>query len=106
MMESGKKLTESHTLEGHRGAVTTIQYSPDGALIAAADTNREVKVFKGKESVIPNGTWVYHNSRVESVAWSPNNRHIATVGNDSQVIVWDASDANKKIIVKVPYFSD
>jgi WD40 repeat protein len=96
----GSNLTEKHALTGHNGALTSLVYSHDGALLAASDTNREVKVWRGKESVVPAGSWVFHNSRVEAVAWSPDNQHVASVGNDSQVIVWDSKDFNKKIIVK------
>jgi len=96
---NGGKLTETAQLTDHKGAITGLAYSTTG-LLAACDTNREVKVWKGKESVIPSGSWVFHNSRVEAVAWSPDNQHIASVGNDSQVIVWDSKDYNKKIIVK------
>lgn len=96
----GAKLTEKHTLTGHNGAITSLVYSHDGALLAACDTNREVKVWKGKDSVVPAGSWVFHNSRVEAVAWSPDNQHVASVGNDSQIIVWDSKDYQKKIIVK------
>jgi len=97
---NGGKLNETHTLTGHNGAITNLEYSPDGTMLAACDTNREVKIWRGKESVVPAGSWVFHNSRVEAVAWSPDNQHVASVGNDSQLIVWDAKDHNKKVIVK------
>jgi len=97
---NGGKLSETHQLIGHNGAITSLVYSHDGSLLAATDTNREVKIWRGKESVIPAGSWVFHNSRVEAVAWSPDNQHVASVGNDSQLIVWDSKDFNRKIIVK------
>jgi len=96
----GSKLNESGKLEGHRGAITSLEYSPDGKFLASTDTNREVKVWQGKTSVIPNGSWVFHNSRVESVAWAPNSKHLATVGNDSQLILWNAEQPDWKQIVK------
>jgi len=95
----GSKLTQKAVLSGHRGPVTSLEYNSSGEL-ASTDANREVKVWRGETSVVATGAWVYHNSRIEAVSWSPDGLHLATVGNDSQIIVWDARDHDKKVIVK------
>ena len=38
---SGDTLTEEAVLEKHRGAITSIHYSPDVSMFASADANRE-----------------------------------------------------------------
>jgi WD40 repeat protein len=38
---SGDTLTEEAVLEKHRGAITSIHYSPDASMFASADANRE-----------------------------------------------------------------
>jgi len=96
----GGKLVEKAVLSGHRGAITALEYSHDGRHLASTDTNREVKVWRGQESVVSAGAWVYHNSRIENVGWSTDGQHLATVGNDSQIIIWDIGNPDKKIIVK------
>jgi len=96
----GGKLVQKSVLQGHRGAITSLEYSSDGRHLASTDTNREVKVWAGETSVVAAGAWVYHNSRIENVAWSPDGIHLATVGNDSQMIVWDTTNHDKKVIVK------
>jgi WD40 repeat protein len=42
---SGDSLVEEAVLEKHRGPITAVRYSPDGALIATADQNREAVVW-------------------------------------------------------------
>lgn len=95
----GGKLTQTAVIASHRGAITALSYSASGQL-ASTDTNREVKVFQGEKEITPAGAWVFHNSRIESVAWSPDGTHLATAGNDSQIIVWDTTNFDKKIICK------
>lgn len=41
----GDALKEEAVIEKHRGAITTIKYSPDGSMYASADTNREAVVW-------------------------------------------------------------
>jgi WD40 repeat protein len=42
---SGDTLTEEALLEKHRGAITSIHYSPDVSMFASADSNREAVVW-------------------------------------------------------------
>lgn len=42
---SGDTLTEEALLEKHRGAITSIHYSPDVSMFASADVNREAVVW-------------------------------------------------------------
>jgi WD repeat-containing protein 1 (actin-interacting protein 1) len=42
---SGDTLTEEALLEKHRGAITSIHYSPDVSMFASADANREAVVW-------------------------------------------------------------
>ena len=42
---TGDMLTEEALLEKHRGAITSIHYSPDVSMFASADANREAVVW-------------------------------------------------------------
>jgi len=97
----GGKLSEKYTIEGHRGQVSTLAYSPCGRYLASGDTNREVKVFQGQKSIVEG--WVFHTSKIMSVAWSPDSTHIATGSVDSAVIVWSISEPNKRILFKLAH---
>ena len=65
-------------LEGHRGAVTCLGYSPDGAYLAAGDAAREVNVWtrggEGDWAAKVQGLWQFHTSTVNCLAWSPDSR--------------------------------
>jgi len=98
---NGGKLSDSHVLEGHRGEVTTLAYSHNGKYLGAGDANREVKVWEGKDSKV-NG-WVFHTSRVQSVAWAPDNVHLVTGSVDSAIIVWNVEKPDSRILQKLSH---
>ena len=41
----GDTLAQERVLEKHRGAITSIRFSPDGSMIASGDANREAVVW-------------------------------------------------------------
>ena len=41
----GDTLTQEAVLEKHRGEISAVRYSPDGAMIASGDSNREAVVW-------------------------------------------------------------
>ena len=61
-------------LEGHRGAITRIAYSPDGHHLASADTNRELIVWPSSGKTAKITGWVFHSARINDVAWSRTSR--------------------------------
>jgi len=97
----GGKLSEKYVIEGHRGEVSALAYSPCGRYLAAGDGNREVKVFQ-EQKCISSG-WVFHTSKIMSVSWSSDSSHVATGSVDSAVIVWDVNDNNKRIHLKMAH---
>jgi len=97
----GGKLAEKYVIEGHRGEVSTLAYSPCGRFLASGDSNREVKIFEGQKPISSN--WVYHTSKIMSVAWSPDSAHLASGSVDSAVIVWSISDPAKRIHLKLSH---
>jgi len=94
-------LKEEAVLEGHRSEITALAYSHDGKYLGAGDGNREVKVWEGKES--KTAGWVFHTSRVQTLAWAPDNVHLATGSVDSSFIVWNAVDHSKKVHQKLAH---
>eukprot|EP01121_Diplochlamys_sp_Union-15-3_P010046 TRINITY_DN2776_c0_g1_i2.p1 TRINITY_DN2776_c0_g1~~TRINITY_DN2776_c0_g1_i2.p1 ORF type:complete len:618 (+),score=129.89 TRINITY_DN2776_c0_g1_i2:52-1854(+) len=95
---SGDKLNETKTLVHHRGAITRLEYSPDGKYLAVADANRELVIWAGENPKITG--WVFHNAKINAISWSPDSSHIASASLDSNVIVWDVNDTNKRIDIK------
>jgi len=99
-LDSGK-LTEKHLIEGHNGQVSTLAYSPCGRFLAAGDSNREVKVFEGQKSLVDG--FVFHTSKIMSIAWSTDSDHIVTGSVDSAVIVWSVSNPKQRVHFKLAH---
>ncbi|KAK8400426.1 hypothetical protein O3P69_003240 [Scylla paramamosain] len=97
---SGNTLTEKKTLE-HLGAVTDVEYSPDGRYLVACDANRKVVVYSlptyEKFNKIE---WGFHNARINCVAWSPDSLMVASGSLDTMIIIWSMTQPNKHIIIK------
>ncbi|CAK4074913.1 unnamed protein product [Aphanomyces euteiches] len=86
---SGFTLEETATYAGHSGALTCLSFSPDGTLLAAGDSGREVRIWDvatGTARVA--GQWVHHTTRVTTLAWSPSGTHVATGSLDEHIFVW------------------
>jgi len=99
----GETLKEVGELKHHRGALTTINYSPDGTMIASGDSNREVVAWDRKTKAVKCQGWVFHTSRIKSVAWSPDNKYVASASLDQSVIIWSIEKPTARIQQKIAH---
>ncbi|KAK1660977.1 hypothetical protein QYE76_049136 [Lolium multiflorum] len=98
---SGDTVTEEAVLEKHRGAITTIHYSPDVSMFASADTNREAVAWDRATREIKLKNMLFHTARVNSLAWSPDSRLVATGSIDTCAIIYDVDKpASSRITIK------
>eukprot|EP01114_Cavostelium_apophysatum_P020409 TRINITY_DN682_c0_g1_i1.p1 TRINITY_DN682_c0_g1~~TRINITY_DN682_c0_g1_i1.p1 ORF type:complete len:604 (+),score=185.68 TRINITY_DN682_c0_g1_i1:158-1969(+) len=97
---SGDKLTEGAVLKGHRGALSSLTYSPDGQYLGSADLNREIFVWDLAKNEIKVQGWVFHNARVNSLNWSPDSLHLVSGSLDNSLYVWDVQQPQKRIAIK------
>ncbi|WP_238178367.1 WD40 repeat domain-containing serine/threonine-protein kinase [Calothrix sp. 336/3] len=96
-LETGKLIT---TLNGHKLAVTAITFSPSGNLLASASLDRTVSLWKIPESQNllqeyrdrPILSLIGHNWAVLSVAFSPNQKILATGSEDNTIKLWNLND--------------
>ncbi|XP_062192118.1 actin-interacting protein 1-2-like [Phragmites australis] len=86
---SGDTLTEEAVLEKHRGAITSIHYSPDVSMFASADTNREAVVWDRASREVKLKNMLFHTARINCLAWSPDSRLVATGSLDTCAIVYE-----------------
>lgn len=88
-----------YTYAGHNIDVFSVAWSPDGRRIASASgdgivevwdalTGSHVYVYRGHTDYYP-GHYT-SGSAVNSVAWSPDGKEIASAGSDTTVQVWPA----------------
>jgi len=97
---SGDRLNEGPVLEGHRGPLTVVTFSPDGKHLASADHNREILVWDVGSKQIKIQGWVYHTARVNSLSWSPDSLHLVSGSLDSNLFVWSVENPNKRVQIK------
>jgi len=77
------------TLEGHRGPVTSVVFSPDSARIVTASQDRTIRLW----SQGADGTWYSvvlegHRGPVTSAVFSPDGARIVTASQDRTVRLW------------------
>ncbi|RYO76815.1 hypothetical protein DL762_009689 [Monosporascus cannonballus] len=78
------------TLEGHRGRISSVAFSPDSSRVASGSDDYTVKVWDAATGACLS-TLEGHRGRVSSVALSPDSSRVASGSYDSTVKVWDAA---------------
>jgi Tol biopolymer transport system component len=87
-----------HKLDGQPGEVTALAFSRDGNYLAAASgasgSPAQVKVYSLVSSGIPAANPQFmltgHKDAILDIAWSPDNKILATSGYDRLIKLWDA----------------
>ena len=80
---------ETASLQGHRGAVFAVGFSPDGETLATAGLDQTIRLWDfaiGREVRQLKG----HTDSVWSLAFDPTGRRLATASWDTTVKVWRA----------------
>jgi len=92
------ELVHTHT---HLGAVTGVHFSPCGRYLAACDAYRKVMVYSTEEGFprAVSADWVFHNAKVNCVAFNPSGTLLASGSLDTNVIIWNLSDVHKRITI-------
>jgi len=93
-----KGLKEVRKLEGHRGPITSIAYSPDGTKIASGGKMRLVRVWnKADGKAIITDEWTFHSAPPLRVRWSLDSKRVVSGGLDSDIYVWNMEEPSKRI---------
>ena len=77
------------TLGRHRGAITSLTFSPDGSTLASTSWDHSARLWdvaRLEERIALNG----HNELVTNLAFSPDGNWIATTSHDYSVRIWEA----------------
>jgi DNA-binding beta-propeller fold protein YncE len=85
---------EVRSLAGHKGAVTSIAYSPDGSCILSGGEDGTMKLWEtgtGREL----RTFLGHKAGVTSVAFSPDGSMAVSGSSDSTLRLWDVASGRE-----------
>ena len=75
-----------HSLSGHRAAVWSLAFSPDGQLFASASEDTTAKIWRTDGQLVQ--TLTGHTVPLRSVVFSSNGQQLATGSDDGQVKLW------------------
>lgn len=79
----------------HSEVITTLAFSPKGDLLATGASDKTIKLWNVKTGKNLR-TFVGHVRKIESIAFSPNGKIIASTGNQESVInLWDVETGQK-----------
>ncbi|CEL57969.1 putative WD repeat-containing protein C9G1,05 OS=Schizosaccharomyces pombe (strain 972 / ATCC 24843) GN=SPAC9G1.05 PE=3 SV=1 [Rhizoctonia solani AG-1 IB] len=96
----GNGLKELGKLTSNKGAITAIAFSPDGSLVAIADSVGKIYVYNVAKKEVIISTWVFHTARVYSLAWTADGKHCASGSLDTHIYVYSVDSPNKNISAK------
>ncbi|MEU5693131.1 protein kinase [Actinosynnema sp. NPDC020468] len=74
------------TLDNQDYSVIGMDFAPDGSGFAAAHGGGLVRVWNDKNEMVHE--WKAHEVNTFAVAYSPDGRHLVTVGSDGAVVMW------------------
>lgn len=92
-------------LKGHKHAVASVAFSPDGKRVISGSYDMTIRVWDAKTGEVVIGPLEGHQNRVHSVAVSPNGKQLVSGSEDRTIRVWDLAAADP-IISPFPCFTD
>ncbi|MEG3968745.1 AAA-like domain-containing protein [Microcoleus sp. T2B6] len=78
--------------QAHKGAVTSVTFSPNRQVLATAGIDDRVRLWNFSGQKI--AEWKALQQSVNMVNFSPNGKFLATAGRDSTVKIWNLSGKN------------
>ncbi|KAG9397356.1 WD domain, G-beta repeat [Carpediemonas membranifera] len=77
-------------LTGHKGAVSSVSFSPRGRFLASAGADGVVIIWNAK-AWTPQDILAEHTAGINGLAWLPHkrDRFLLSVGDDRRLVVWD-----------------
>ncbi|KZT65291.1 WD40 repeat-like protein [Daedalea quercina L-15889] len=96
----GQSLTEAATLEGNKGVVSALAFSPDGSFLTAGDSSGKIILFDVKERKVVTSRWSFHTGRINSLSWTADGKHCASGSLDTHVYVWSVEKPMRNVAIK------
>ncbi|KST67491.1 WD40 domain-containing protein [Mastigocoleus testarum] len=90
---------QQQKLEGHSGEVNSLEWSPDGSLLASASHDTTIIIWEKKTSKIKT-VLKGHSSDIYSVTWSPNGQMLASGSYDNTIKIWSVATGQMLFIIE------
>jgi len=75
------------TLHGHKKAISSVRFSPDGSLLASSSNDTTVRIWDAQTGNF-RASLVGHSMGISDVAWSPDSSVLCTASDDRSVSLW------------------
>ena len=75
-------------LRGHRKAISSVKFSPDGEWLASAAADGTVRLWNVETGVFDKAL-EEHEEGISDAAWSNNSKYLATASDDKTIKLWE-----------------
>jgi WD repeat-containing protein 1 (actin-interacting protein 1) len=83
-----------------KAALKSLSFNRDGTMLAIGDATSSVLIFDIEHRQFDENNWIFHTARINSVAWSPSQRLIASGSLDTHIYVWSLDKPGSRICIR------
>jgi WD40 repeat protein len=76
-------------ITGHTDWVTSVAFSPDGALIMSGSLDNTIRMWDARNQGVALGVLEGHTGTVTSIAFSPDGARLVSSSHDRAIRIWD-----------------